>query len=53
MSTAPKKQDDEEIYVPTPEEGAMLEESSAQLDRGEWFDWDEIQEQRGRRPEQS
>jgi hypothetical protein len=44
MSTARKKEEDEEIYVPTPEEAAMLEESIAQLDRGESFDWDEIRD---------
>lgn len=53
MSTARKKQAEEEIYVPTPEEEAMLEESSAQLDRGESFDWDEIQQERRRRRDQS
>ena len=53
MSTARKKQEDEEIYVPTPEEAAMLEESIAQLDRGESFDWDEICEERRRQREQS
>lgn len=53
MSTARKQDESEEVYVPTPEEAAMLEESSAQLERGEWFDWDEIQEERRRRREQS
>lgn len=53
MSTARKKQEDEEVYVPTPEEEAMLEESIAQLDRGEWVDWDEIRAERRHRREQS
>jgi len=51
MSTARKRQEDEEVYVPTPEEAAMLEESIAQIDRGDWVDWDQIQEERRRRRE--
>jgi hypothetical protein len=53
MSTARQKQDDEEVHVPTPEEEAMLEESIAQLERGEWRDWDEVREERRRQREQS
>ena len=53
MSTARKKREDEEIYIPTPEEKATLEESLAQIERGETFDWDEIREERRRRREQS
>ena len=49
MSTARKQHEDHEVYVPTPEETAMLEESIAQLDRGESFDWDEVREERRRR----
>jgi hypothetical protein len=35
---------DEDVHVPTPEEEAMLEESIAQLERGEYVDWDEVRE---------
>lgn len=35
----------EDVYVPTPEEEAMLEESIAQLERGEYVDWDEVREE--------
>lgn len=31
-----------DAYIPTPEEEAMLEESSAQIERGEWIDGDEF-----------
>ena len=51
MSTARKQRETEEVYVPSPEEEAMLEESIAQIERGEWFDWDEIQEERRRQRE--
>ncbi|HEY0370429.1 MAG TPA: hypothetical protein VGD79_00400 [Thermoanaerobaculia bacterium] len=53
MSTARKEKLDEDIYVPTSEEEAMLEESTAQLERGEWFDWDDVREERRRRQQQS
>jgi hypothetical protein len=33
---------DEDVYVPTPEEETFLEESLAQFERGESFDWDEV-----------
>lgn len=53
MSTARRKQEDEDVYVPTPEEEAMLEESIAQIERGEYVDWDDIREERLRRHKQS
>ena len=34
--------EDADEYIPTPEEAAELEESMAQLDRGEWVDGDEL-----------
>jgi hypothetical protein len=36
---------DEDVYVPTPEEEAMLEESISQIERGEYVDWDEVREE--------
>ncbi|HUR82090.1 MAG TPA: hypothetical protein VM733_15095 [Thermoanaerobaculia bacterium] len=38
------KDEDEDVYVPTPEEEAMLEESIAQFERGEFVEWDDVRE---------
>jgi len=37
-----KAENAEEAYIPTAEEEAMLEESIAQIERGEWIDGDEF-----------
>jgi hypothetical protein len=40
-------------FIPTPEEAAELEESLAQLDRGEWVDGDEALAELRRRQTQA
>ena len=42
MSKVVRKKEDEDVYVPTPEEEAELEESFAAVERGEWVDADEF-----------
>lgn len=36
---------EQDVYIPTPEEEAMLEESIAEIERGEYVDWDEVREE--------
>ncbi|HVG22669.1 MAG TPA: hypothetical protein VND45_00825 [Thermoanaerobaculia bacterium] len=36
--------EEQDVYVPTAEEEAMLEQSIAEIERGEYVDWDEVRE---------
>lgn len=51
MTTVPKRHDDDEEVVLTPEEEAELEASFAEIDRGEWVDGDEFLRELRRRHE--
>ena len=35
----------EEVYTPTPEEAADIEAGFAEIERGEYVDWDDVREE--------